>query len=671
MAQLTDRANNADKARAPKFSYTSDGDTGVITTAPADTAPRAAHDPTVWDDVLEQAGLDPAEVRVIPPVQVRTWDAAIGNGHVQRMYYYKVNVEHRTPDLDISAALRNAKRAAFVPKAAAAQADAAYVVALGDLQLGKALADETPVRTTEGWMPHGQLRPGHQVYSPVTGRPVKVLANTGSSRQQLFTVRLADGSSLEATAQHGFTGNYADEFRATDRPTPHMQTVEQIMAAHRARGAFRLIRSAPVQLGVMPIDARGLTDTEMVLGQPRGHSQLIPDARVLDDILAHRDARRALLTEFLIAVSENKPEAVDNLHCDEYGRLSDKARFYALAARLEGFRPTFDYSLAEDQEEANHPADDTSNTAGRLAFAWLEHDNAHTEALNPEYGSTLDIVSITGGLYSGAQCITVEGGLYLAGEAMIPTHNCDGDGVEGTVQRFLEKTRRAVEQYVSTSRGAPVHIVHLGDCIEGFVSQGGANTFRTTLTLTEQVDLYEQLLLEQITLFADVAPSVTVTGVPGNHDEANRPIHKYSDSWAIQALKSLERALSPSVNPNFSHVHFQYPGDDELVVVFDIAGLKVAAAHGHKFPRGADGYMKWWEKQSFGNQPVAEAKLLLAGHKHHLLVVEPTLGRMFMQVPSLESDSAWFRHAAGVSGSPGLVTFRVVGGQLPGNWSKL
>ena len=82
----------------------------------------------------------------------------------------------------------------------------------------------------------------------------------------------------------------------------------------------------------------------------------------------------------------------------------------------------------------------------------------------------------------------------------------DGDGVEGTVARFIATTEAAVKRYKRVAKGSPVYLIHLGDCIEGMVSQGGANTWRTSLTTTEQVRLYRRLLLEQIKAFAAVAP---------------------------------------------------------------------------------------------------------------------------------------------------------------------
>ena len=240
----------------------------------------------------------------------------------------------------------------------------------------------------------------------------------------------------------------------------------------------------------------------------------------------------------------------------------------------------------------------------------------------------------------------------------------DGDGVEGTVGRFIDSTAAAVKRYKRIAKGAPAYLIHLGDCIEGFQSQGGANAWRTTLTTTEQVRLYRRLLLEQIKAFAAVAPSLTVVGVPGNHDEAHRPLHTYGDSWAIDAVSAVRDALD--LAGGYEHVTLHTPARDELVLTLDACGTIIGAAHGHQFGRGSDGWKNWWKGQALGRQPVGDCDLLLAGHFHHLNVNRSD-GRTYVQVPALESESTWWRHRTGESGNPGIVTLLVGGG----SWSAL
>lgn len=258
---------------------------------------------------------------------------------------------------------------------------------------------------------------------------------------------------------------------------------------------------------------------------------------------------------------------------------------------------------------------------------------------------------------------TVAQSAYLVALGDLQLGKMDGDGVEGTVQRFLDKTQAAVARYKRVAKGSPIYLVHLGDCIEGFVSQGGGNTFRTTLTTTEQVRLYRRLLIEQVKAFSAITDRLVVVGVPGNHDEALRPLHTYGDSWAIDAIAAVRDALD--LAGTYEHVTMIAPARDELTVTLDMAGTVVGMAHGHQFNRGADGWKTWWKGQQMGRQPVGDADMLLAGHLHHLRVDRES--RTFIQVPALESESTWFRHRAGGVSEPGIVT-AVVGG---GSWHSL
>jgi predicted phosphodiesterase len=239
----------------------------------------------------------------------------------------------------------------------------------------------------------------------------------------------------------------------------------------------------------------------------------------------------------------------------------------------------------------------------------------------------------------------------------------DGDGIEGTVARYLDTTRQAVARYRKVAKGAPVYLIHLGDCIEGMVSQGGANTWRTTLTTTEQVRLYRRLIIEQIKAFAAVAPEMTVVGIPGNHDEAHRPLHTYGDSWAIDSMAAVKDALD--LAGTYGHVNVLAPARDELTLTLDVCGTIVGMAHGHQWRSGQA--TTWWAKQSHGRQSIGDADLLLSAHLHHLRIEHTGSDKTWIQVPALESGSQWWKHRTGEWGQPGVLT-ALVGG---GSWSAL
>ncbi|MER6231711.1 hypothetical protein ABT169_21550 [Streptomyces sp. NPDC001616] len=245
----------------------------------------------------------------------------------------------------------------------------------------------------------------------------------------------------------------------------------------------------------------------------------------------------------------------------------------------------------------------------------------------------------------------------------------DGDGVEGTLERTIECLNKASEllvEYRMRFKIRHVHIAWLGDHIEGFVSQGGANTWRTQLTLNEQIRLTRRVMLHALLLFAPLCERLTMAAVPGNHGEAVRfmgkGVTRYDDSHDTESLIAVKDAAD--LNPErFGHVEFFVPDTDELTVVVECSGTVVAHAHGHQFRPGK--HFEWWKGQAFGRaSAMHQADVLLAGHLHHEFI-EADGPRTFIQVPSMESESTWFRHSKGAEGAPGLIVAVTKDGRVP------
>lgn len=247
--------------------------------------------------------------------------------------------------------------------------------------------------------------------------------------------------------------------------------------------------------------------------------------------------------------------------------------------------------------------------------------------------------------------------VYLAGDYQLG--KSDGDGIEGTLARIYASAEAAVAIYKAQGSGRPehVHIAWLGDCIEGNVSQGGKNMWRTRQTVTEQVRVLRRIMLYVIDLFAPHAKRVTVVSVPGNHDEAMRlPVATRSDdSWAVDSLIAVSDALE--LNPAaYGHVECYVPGVDEQDVTMELDGLVVTHIHGHQYRPGKQ--WDWWKGQMFGGQPAGQSKLLLQGHMHHYSL--DTKGdRMWICVPAFEQESTWWKHRTGETGSPGGLVFTI------------
>lgn len=268
--------------------------------------------------------------------------------------------------------------------------------------------------------------------------------------------------------------------------------------------------------------------------------------------------------------------------------------------------------------------------------------------------------------------VTTGGRAYVVNYADLQIGKSDGDGTAGTLDRVLTKTDLAVarlKELRKTGRQIDsIYLPFLGDCIEGFNSQGGRLAFRNDLTLTEQIRVYRRLILHVVKTFAPLAGKVVIPVIPGNHDEAVRIGDKMAtrsdDSFAIDAASAVADALE--LAEGFDHVSFVFPKKDELTITLDIAGTGVGMAHGHQF-RGGKAH-KWWADQAHGVQPIGDpfVKLLLTGHLHHLHV-EQTGARTWIQMPALDGGSAWWLNKTGQDCPAGLVSM-VVGG---GGWTDL
>lgn len=125
-------------------------DDGFIVANPRTLEPGEVARPEMepWEDHLRRAGINPDLVRVVPPVEVRTWDAAIGGGEVRTMVYFKAKLERRRgaeSDPDLREWVRRWKPI----KNRTTVSDKTVVVPWGDWQVGKTSSKEGTPETYE------------------------------------------------------------------------------------------------------------------------------------------------------------------------------------------------------------------------------------------------------------------------------------------------------------------------------------------------------------------------------------------------------------------------------------------------------------------------------------------------------------------------------------------
>jgi hypothetical protein len=242
---------------------------------------------------------------------------------------------------------------------------------------------------------------------------------------------------------------------------------------------------------------------------------------------------------------------------------------------------------------------------------------------------------------------------------------------ESLVERVVDKLD-ALERHASTLGCDSAYLVDVGDCVEGFenvASQAHTND----LSFPEQLRVARRLFTDAALRLARMFPKVTCVGVPSNHGAWRRGkdyLGRPGDDHGLEMLTAVADAFA--LNPDLGHVDFVIPSVWEETLALDVHGTILAVAHGHQIAR-PDRLPQWWANQVHGGQPAADADILLTGHFHHLRV-QPSgrsahtgRAKWWLQAPTLDNGSDWFRIKSGDDSDPALLTFVVDAG----GWSRL
>jgi predicted phosphodiesterase len=235
-------------------------------------------------------------------------------------------------------------------------------------------------------------------------------------------------------------------------------------------------------------------------------------------------------------------------------------------------------------------------------------------------------------------------------------------GTEQTVARLLEGTDRSVARLngfrkMGLELGTVV-LTEVGDHVEGNVSQNGRLQGQSASDLgqTEQVRVARRLLLSQVKTFASLAESVLVPVVNGNHDEVTRQVvADPADGWNVEIASSVEMAVRE--NDALSHVEFRYPASGHQTLTVNVNGTMLGLFHGHQFSRDVEKYLS---QQMLGQTALGGADVWVSGHYHHFRSLD--IGsRFWVQCPTTDPGSDWYRDRAGANARPGILTM-VIGG---------
>lgn len=241
------------------------------------------------------------------------------------------------------------------------------------------------------------------------------------------------------------------------------------------------------------------------------------------------------------------------------------------------------------------------------------------------------------------------------------------DGTPQSVSRILNGTEGGVYRYKELSkmgRNMGTVVIPLpGDHVEGNVSQDGKlqGQASSDLGLTEQTRVARRLLMAQIKAFAPLCERLIVPVVNGNHDEVTRQvIADPADGWNVEIASAVQDACAE--NENLAHVEFRYPEKFHQTLAVDINGVVLGLFHGHQIR--SNNVEKYLSEQAGGRTPLGMADLWISGHYHNFRCMD--FGdRFWVQAPTTDPGSAWYRDRHGADAPTGILTMVIGDGYNP------
>jgi len=195
------------KGFEPSISYSEKTKSGEIVSAPQ------KENKIDWKEQLESYfGADAKNYKVLQDTaEIRFWDSNIGNGSIERLYYFKAKIVSNKaymPDDDFKKLLNAAKKKKPTPKKKPTKDTKTFCIALSDWQIGK----EGTEATIERWMDS----------IPKIKEQIKTLRKS-ETIDQLFIAGLGD-------IVEGCTGFYAQQEFTVELDYRQQQKVARRMA---------------------------------------------------------------------------------------------------------------------------------------------------------------------------------------------------------------------------------------------------------------------------------------------------------------------------------------------------------------------------------------------------------------------------------------------------------
>lgn len=258
---------------------------------------------------------------------------------------------------------------------------------------------------------------------------------------------------------------------------------------------------------------------------------------------------------------------------------------------------------------------------------------------------------------------TGEGAFLVAPSDQQIGKKANGEGTGQSVERILALTEKAVNRFQQNLKAGinpgTICLALLGDHVEGTTSQNGRlqGQAASDLGMTEQTRVARRLLLAQVKAFAPLVNKLIIPVINGNHDEATRQVvTDPADGWNVEIASAVQDICAE--NPELAHVEFRYPSSGHQTLTINVEGTMLGMFHGHQ--ANQNNTLRYLSQQAAGQTALGQADVWISGHFHNFKTMD--IGeRLWVQAPTTDPGSEWFRDRAGMNSKPGLLTM-VIGG---------
>lgn len=336
------------------------------------------------------------------------------------------------------------------------------IVTIGP-QHGKALPIDTPILTTKGWKKHGDLREGDYVFGD-DGKPKKVLANFGSYKWHTKRINFADGISVVAAHEHLWK-IYAEYNYPKIRQEQIVETQNIFSKKHRRSpyikadtvisSGFRNLPIDPYILGLWLGDGlsrqgvivSGKQDVAMYnnIGEIRylkeGYYRILVEGLSRKLRICGLIGNKHIPMEYILSSKEQRLELLRGLmdtdgcvdtrgRCEftqKENRLSEDVYILLRTLGIKATKHTYDAVLGERTVGKKIRITFTPDKGEKIFKLKRKQSRIDNKTLSDrEDKRKFFIKSVEENEDTIVNCVQVEGGMYLAGVDLIPTHNSEG-----------------------------------------------------------------------------------------------------------------------------------------------------------------------------------------------------------------------------------------------------